>query len=226
MLEKVKFIQEIKVDELLALTEVEGEKEYILKAPTGSGKTYMQGYLINKLLTRYPNAKIIYQSLSKGSLAKQGYDSIKRYNFSNVNPYLITTDKTSQESLVIPTNYNVYFLPRDLNKEKGLIKIPLKDFLTYKTKENVKFLIIDECHESHSNIKPYVNEFDRIYGFSATPRKEQLKPERYVELLEEDCEQIQLIKSKKVVHKDDPIFPTTNNPSEMKSYVEKKVEQA
>jgi superfamily II DNA or RNA helicase len=160
MLEKVKFIQETKVDELLTLTEVEGEKEYVLKAPTGSGKTYMQGYLISKLLTKYPNAKIIYQSLSKGSLAKQGYNSIIKYNFPNINPYLITTDKTTQESLVIPINYNVYFLPRDLNKEKGLIKSPLKDFLTYKTKENIKFLIIDECQESHSNIDPYVNEFD------------------------------------------------------------------
>ena len=50
MLEKVKFIQESKVDELLQLEQIEGEKEYFLKAPTGSGKTYMEGYLISQLI--------------------------------------------------------------------------------------------------------------------------------------------------------------------------------
>lgn len=200
MLEKIKYIQEIKVDELLALIKEEGEKQYTLKAPTGSGKTYMQGYLISKLIEMYPNCKIIYQSLSKASLAQQAFNKITvDYNFPTINAKLLSTDKTNQETLTIPLNYNTYFLPKDLNKKDANLEIPLKNFLTYQTKDNQKFLILDECHITSNNIMKYENEFDYIFGFSATPTKEQTRIGRYVELDEETCEEYNLIKKRTVV---------------------------
>lgn len=226
MIEKVKFYQEGTIDQLLQLENEEGEQEYFVKAPTGSGKTYMQAYLISQLINKYPNCKIIYQSLSKGSLAKQSYESIEKYNFQNINPYLLTTDKSKEERLTIPTNYNTYFLPRDLNKDKGLLKNPLKDFFTYKTRNDQKFLIIDECHEAHTNIDEYLPFFDRVYGFSATPKKEQVIRGRYVELTEEECEEIQLIKTKKIIHQDDPIYPSIEDKEHSLDWTEKKVLQS
>ncbi|MCL8210342.1 hypothetical protein LT336_00072 [Spiroplasma sp. JKS002671] len=199
MLEAIKLLQENKVDELLKLVTSEKGKEYTLKAPTGSGKTYMQGYLISKLLKKYPNAKIIYQSLSKANLTNQNYDQIVvNYNFSNINAFLLSTDKTSQERLSIPLNYNTYFLPKDLNKKTANLEIPLKNFLTYQTKKAKKFLIIDECHETSKNIMKYKNEFECIFGFSATPKKEQLRTGTFVELNEETCINFKLIKNKQI----------------------------
>ena len=226
MIEKVKFYQEGTIDQLLQLENEEGEQEYFVKAPTGSGKTYMQAYLISQLINKYPNCKIIYQSLSKGSLAKQSYESIEKYNFQNINPYLLTTDKSKEERLTIPTNYNTYFLPRDLNKDKGLLKNPLKDFFTYKTRNDQKFLIIDECHEAHTNIDEYLPFFDRVYGFSATPKKEQIISGRCVKLSEEECEEIQLIKTKKIIHQDDPIYPSIEDKEHLLDWTEKKVLQS
>ncbi len=226
MLEKVKFIQETKVDELLNLELVEGEKEYFLKAPTGSGKTYMQGYLISQLIKKYPKCKIIYQSLSKGDLTQQSADNIIKYDFENIKPYILSTDRSEQESISIPTDYNVYFLPRDLNKNKGLLEIPLKDFLEYKTKNDTKFLIIDECHEAHKNIEKYYDEFDRIYGFSATPTINQLKTGRYVELSDDECVDEEIIKKKKFIHIDDPIFPDNDDNQYIKEWLIKKVNQS
>lgn len=226
MLEKVKFIQETKVDELLQLEQIEGEKEYFLKAPTGSGKTYMEGYLISQLIKKYPNCKIIYQSLSKAELTQQSAENIIKYGFESIKPYILTTEISDQESISIPTNYNVYFLPRDLNREKGLLKTPLKDFLQYKTKNDIKFLIIDECHEAHKNIDEYYDEFERVYGFSATPTISQLRPGRYVELEDNLCVEEELIKRKEFVHINNPLFPDEKKTSEVDEWIIKKVNQS
>lgn len=226
MIERITQIQQKIIDRLFDLVDNTNEKEYFVKAPTGSGKTYMQGYLINQLIKKYPDCKIIYQSLSKGALAKQGYDSITKYNFQNINPYYLNTEISDQESLVIPTNYNVYFLPKDLNKEKGLIKQPLKDFLTYKTRDCVKFLIIDECHEAHNNIDKFKNEFHKIIGFSATPTEQQLLTRRCIELSEEECIDNELIKWKKIIHMDDPVYPSNPNEGNLLKWTEQKVIQS
>lgn len=161
MIEKIRSTQEDKVKELFNLSfshENNNSKNFYLKAPTGSGKTYMQGYLMSLLINKYPDCKIIYHSLSKGLLAKQGYDAINNYNFNNIKSYLLNSEISAQERLAIPNNYNVYFLPRDLNKKaNSILKNPLKDFLTYQTKNVKKFLIVDECHESHKNIDLFEN---------------------------------------------------------------------
>jgi type III restriction enzyme len=204
MIERIKFIQENKVDELLALTNVEGEKDYTLKAPTGSGKTYMEGYLISKLLNQYPNAIVIYQSLSKAGLANQAYDKIiNQYQFNNINAYLINADYSNQERPTVPLNYNAYFLPKDLFKSGGNIEIAFKNFLTYENNDKTKFLILDEGHIASNNIGKYADEFDRIFVFTATPLKEQMLPGRFVELDEDVCIQENIIKSKKEIHQNE-----------------------
>jgi superfamily II DNA or RNA helicase len=175
-IEDITFVQKSKVDELLSLVSTIQDKIYCLCAPTGSGKTYMQGYLMNELLKKHPDAKIVYQTLSKAGLPKQSYDSIVGNfgnEFNNINATLLSTDHTNQESLIIPLDYNVYFLPKQLNIKGGNLETPLKDFLTYKTSTIPKFLIIDEFHEDSKNIMKFKDEFDYIFGFTATPTAKQ-----------------------------------------------------
>jgi type III restriction enzyme len=228
MIERIKFIQETKIDELLTLIKDEGEKEYTVKAPTGSGKTYMQGYLINKLLEKYPNSKIIYQTLSKAGLPIQAFNSITdkfKNNFKNINAILLSTNHSNEERISISENYNTYFLPKQLNIKGGNLENPLKDFLIYKTKNCQKFLIIDECHEKATNIMKYENEFDYVFNFSATPKKEQTKPGRFVELEEEVCEKYNLIKTKVIDDKEVDILKTdgTLDTNKLKNRIQKSI---
>ena len=96
------------------------------KAPTGSGKTYMMADLMNRVLEEDDNVIFLVSSLSKGDLAKQNYEKFVEYadnhSFDNLKPYLITSETSGENRLHIPTDYNVYVLPRDLYKDKSKLK--------------------------------------------------------------------------------------------------------
>ena len=95
------------------------------KSPTGSGKTYMMADLMNRILSERDDIVFIVSTLSKGNLGQQNYEKFIEYqqqgDFPMLKPYIISTSLSNEESLFIPTDYNVYVLPRDLYKEGGLL---------------------------------------------------------------------------------------------------------
>ena len=125
MLREAKELQQRKVAELFV--KAHGAKTTItFRAPTGSGKTWMMADFMNRLIDEQRDVVFLVSSLSKGNLAKQNYDSFikntQNGNFPLLKPYLINTEVSSEEDVYIPTNYNIYILPRDLYKEGCVLK--------------------------------------------------------------------------------------------------------
>lgn len=180
MLQEAIDLQKNAVEELYV--KLDTKNELTFKAPTGSGKTYMMADLINRVLAKSSDIVFIVSTLSKGSLAQQNYNKFSQYLkegiFSKIKPYLISSDTTSEERLFIPTDFNVYILPRDLYKKSGkLMQGAMENFLqtlrlnTFFGGLNKKiYLIKDECHIATNNLDNLSeNNFEKIINFSATP---------------------------------------------------------
>lgn len=179
MLQEIIDLQTNAVNQMLLLLNIKNNITF--KSPTGSGKTYMMGDFMNKILEKEKDVIFIVSSLSKGELAKQNYDKFVDYSnfktFDKINPYLINSDVPDESSLHIPTEYNVYVLPRDLYKDKS--KLKQGAFLNFlhaiKNKkplglEKKIYIIKDECHIETSNLDSLATKFfDKIINFSATP---------------------------------------------------------
>ena len=175
--------------------------EITFRAPTGSGKTFMMAKFMDEVLKVNGNIIFLVSTLSKGGLAKQNYDKFKEYldkEFVNtISPYLINTVISSEEKLFIPTENNVYILPRDLYKSNSkLMQGPMEAFLQELTQTNNKkiYLIRDESHQATNNLDSLSDTyFTKIFNFSATP-KLQKRQEIDVKITDEEAEQIGLIK--------------------------------
>ena len=119
MLKEVIELQNNAVNNLISI--IESKDEITFKAPTGSGKTYMMADFMNRILENKEDVVFIVSSLSKGGLAQQNYDRFLSYyemgKFPNLKPYLINSEISGEEALFIPTDNNVYVLPRDLYKK-------------------------------------------------------------------------------------------------------------
>ena len=114
-------LQQNAVASLVTLTATQDELTF--KAPTGSGKTYMMADMMNRILSVDKNVIFLVSTLSKGDLATQNYEKFVEYsargNFTALKPYLISSQIAGEERLFVPTEYNVYLLPRDLYKKGG-----------------------------------------------------------------------------------------------------------
>lgn len=175
-------LQQKAVRELVNL--VESKKEVItFKAPTGSGKTYMMADMMNRVITNDDHAVFIVSTLSKGDLAGQNYSKFKEYevkgDFPHLRPYLINTVLSSEESLHIPTDYNVYVLPRDLYKKGGkLMEGSMENFMITMTSnffgqglDRKIYLVRDECHIETRNLNELAKDYQMLtINFSATPK--------------------------------------------------------
>ena len=204
MLQEIKDLQRRAVSELLAKSAK--LKELTFRAPTGSGKTYMMADFMNQVLAANPDVIFLVSTLSKGDLAKQNYRSFcKRREegiFPHLNPHLISTDISGEETLYIPTDYNVYVLPRDLFKKNGrLMAGPMTAFLEQLTRgqlfggQNKRiYLIKDECHQATNNLDEISPKFfTKTFNFSATPNlKRGQRPD--VQITDDEAVQAKLIK--------------------------------
>lgn len=197
MLQEAIDLQARAVDEVVQLLPV---KEIItFKAPTGAGKTHMMADVMNQVLSVSADVVFLVSALSKGNLAKQNYDSFRKYVDDGVFPYLepfiITTDKTAEEGVHIPEDRNVYVLPRDLVKDGSLLSQgPLERFfLNIKANGKKIYVIKDECHQATNNLDEYSNFFDRVVNVSATP-DEKKKQYVDVEITDEEAVEACLIK--------------------------------
>lgn len=204
MLQEITDLQKRAVAELVR--QADRKKEITFRAPTGSGKTYMMADFMNQVLAANPDVIFLVSTLSKGDLARQNYRSFcKRREegvFPQLNPYLISTDISGEETLYIPTDYNVYVLPRDLFKKNGrLMAGPMTAFLQQLTEgalfggQNKRiFVIKDECHQATNNLDAVSPKFfSKTFNFSATPNlKRGQQPD--VQITDEEAEQAKLIK--------------------------------
>lgn len=184
MQQEVIQLQQRAVDELVH--KLKGNKQTLtFKSPTGSGKTFMMAGLMNKILCENEKDDIIFlvSTLSKGELAKQNYEKFCQYKeqgiFNRLDPYLINTERSGEESVHIPVEHNVYVLPRDLYSKNGLLmQGPMEKFLfSIKFKDgglsdNKRIILIkDECHQATSNIdEKIMNQCIKTINISATPK--------------------------------------------------------
>lgn len=205
MLDEVKQLQNNAVSELVSI--IDTKDELTFKAPTGSGKTYMMADFMDRILAIKSDVVFIVSSLSKADLAKQNYEAFIGYvddgKFLNIDPYLITSDNSTEGSIFIPTDHNVYVLPRDLYKENSKLKdeAVLRRFL-----DEIKgfgagsgagkdiYVIKDECHQATNNLDELSGSFfSKVINFSATPDKKK-KQIPDVEIKESDAVAAHLIK--------------------------------
>ncbi len=162
---------------------------------------------MNRVLAANQNAVFIVSTLSKSNLAEQNYNSFinlaENSTFANINPFLINSDSSGEGSLYIPTDYNVYVLPRDLYKDSSKLKKE-GTFLNFlksltgdtfmKQADKTVYLIKDECHIATRNLDELKEYFEQIINFSATPKLSR-KQEPDVEISNTDAENAKLIKS-------------------------------
>lgn len=216
MLEEIKELQQNAVTKLVKETLV--KKEVTFKAPTGSGKTYMMADFMDRILDNssinisslplLQNEKgiiFLVSSLSKGKLAKQNFDKFIEYKekgfFKNINPYLISSAISGEEKLYIPTDYNVYVLPRDLYKTNArLMQGVMESFLqNIVSSERIGgqgksiILIKDECHIATNNLDNLSKYFDKVINMSATPKLKRGQISD-VEIKEDEAVNTKLIK--------------------------------
>lgn len=169
---------------VFSLIEKIREKDNVtFKSPTGSGKTHMMADLMNRILSERDDIVFIVSTLSKGNLGQQNYEKFVEYqqhgDFPMLKPYIISTSLSGEESLFIPTDYNVYVLPRDLYKEGGLLmRGTMTNFLQeitanlYGSGINKQIYVIkDECHQATNNLDELADlYFSKIINISATPK--------------------------------------------------------
>lgn len=204
MLKEAIELQQNAVNKLVEL--IDQKDELTFRAPTGSGKTYMMADFMNRVLADNDNVIFLVSTLSKGNLAQQNFDKFQEYRdkgkFKNLKPYIISSEISGEETLFIPTDYNVYVLPRDLYKKGGrLMQGAMDNFLQVMTnnkwfggKEKKIYLIKDECHVATNNLDTLSNDyFSKILNFSATPKLNRRQiPD--VEITDEEAVNAKLIK--------------------------------
>lgn len=216
MLQEAKDLQQRAVAELVR--KADGSKrELTFRAPTGSGKTRMMADFMNRVLGTKGDVVFIVSTLSKGGLAEQNYDVFRdcadKGVFTKIDPWLISTEVSSEETLFIPVDHNVYVLPRDLYKKNGrLMQGPMLNFLKTLTEsyfgQGMKkriWLIKDECHQATNNLDDLSEKhFQKVINFSATPNlKRGQVPD--VQITDEEAVQARLIK--RVELEDDETIP-------------------
>ena len=204
MLQEVIDVQNNAVKNLVS--KINSKKEITFRAPTGSGKTRMMADFMNRIRINNPNVIFLVSTLSKGNLAKQNYDVFKEcYDkkiYPELNPYLISTEINGEESLFIPTEYNVYVLARDLYKKGGKLMqgfmINFLDTISSNLFGNglnkTIYLIKDECHQATNNLDTLSDKFfTKIINVSATPNtKRGQNPD--VEISDDEDVNVRLIK--------------------------------
>lgn len=180
MIQEAIDLQQGAVRRLVELTA--SHDEITFKAPTGSGKTYMMANMMNNILENDNDVVFLVSTLSKGDLATQNYEKFIEYSskgrFRELKPHLISSEIAGEERLFVPTDYNVYLLPRDLYKKGGrLMQGAMESFLRNMTSSEHfdgtgkdVYLIKDECHIATNNLDSLSGTFfTKIYNFSATP---------------------------------------------------------
>ena len=226
MLKEAIELQQNAVNKLVEL--IDQKDELTFRSPTGSGKTYMMADFMNRILAGNDNVIFLVSTLSKGNLAQQNFDKFQEYRdkgkFKNLNSYIISSEISGEETLFIPTDYNVYVLPRDLYKKGGrLMQGAMDNFLRVMTdnewfggKNKKIYLIKDECHVATNNLDTLSNNyFSKTLNFSATPKLSRRQiPD--VEITDEEAVNAKLIKYVELGEDEEDVGAAINKFEEIK----------
>lgn len=193
MIYSLKDYQRISVDELKDLFSLyfksKTKKKIVLKAPTGSGKTFMASSLFEELVEEYNdiNFCVIWACPGKGELHKQSYDNVKKYLGGNPSCSLLEDDFFGSRKFI--KNHEIVFVNWEKliqkDKETGewannLMKdqegINFINVIDTTKKNGTKIiLIVDESHIGSSH-NTRISEFkdtiiipDIVLEMSATP---------------------------------------------------------
>lgn len=210
MLQEVKDLQNRAVSELFKKAHGR-QKELTFRAPTGSGKTHMMADFMNRLLTEQNDVVFLVSTLSKGDLARQNYEAFLELSqsreFPELKPHLINTEISGEEEHFIPTEYNVYVLPRDLFKAGGILMRGSMDHFLRTMTDGIFstglgkkiYLIKDECHQATNNLDDISSKFfARTFNFSATPKLSRGQQPDVI-ITDEEAEAAHLIKHVELV---------------------------
>lgn len=218
MKQEIKDLQNRAINELVEKTE---EKNIItFRAPTGSGKTFMIAKYIDNILMKDKDVVFIISTLSKSELAGQNYEKFEEYKrnkyVKNIESYLISSEIFGEERLFIPTDYNVYHLPKDLYKKGSkLMQGPFEGFIQNLKekkdrggKEKKIYFIKDEYHIKTNNLDILSEKyFDKIIQLSATPKKGDIVD---VMITDKEAEDVNLIKKIELGNKYDTLDDAIN----------------
>ncbi len=185
-----------------------GKENITLKAPTGSGKTYMMASFMNRMLLEDKNLVFLVSTPSKGKLASQNYDRFTELalkTFRELKTFYVSSGlenaKNTEYSLYIETNYNVFVLPTSqytdssrINKEKTLLQF-LEDCKNAKRKI---ILIRDEAHIATNKLNKLSEYFAQTINFSATPKDDIFD----ICITEDEAVEASLIKSVEYIEDD------------------------
>ena len=120
-----------------AIHAIESNHSVVVSAPTGSGKTLIADYIVNKYIDK--NVKVVYTAPIK-ALSNQKYKEFsKEYGERNVG--LMTGD------IVINSQAPIIIMTTEIYRNMVLVRDPLADQVTY--------VIFDEIH--------YINDIERGY---------------------------------------------------------------
>ena len=174
-------LQNTAIKSLLSLAKSR-KKEISLKAPTGSGKTYIMASFMNSMLGNDKNVIFVVSTPSKGELARQNYDTFAQLSlntFTNINPSYISSGKENNKnedySLFIDISHNVYVLPTAQYTDSTRIKKEqtLRQFLEKCTSLHKRVILIrDESHIATNKLNELNKYFDQTINFSATPKED------------------------------------------------------
>ena len=201
MIYSLKEYQREAVDELKSYFELgfnsSSRKEFVFKAPTGSGKTFMAASLFEELASEHNDVNfcIMWACIGKGELHKQSFDNVKKYLGGNPVCSLLEDEFFGSRDYI--KNHEIVFVNWEKliqkDKETGkwinnLMKDKeTKNFINVidQTRKNGTkvILVIDESHIG-SSAKTRIKEFketiinpDIVLEMSATPLNDHIDVE-------------------------------------------------
>ncbi len=219
----LKDYQQKAVDEILELFNIyisKTNKHIIMKAPTGSGKTFMITKFLERVSLEYEDEKIafIWASIGKGELHKQSYESVKKELQGYPDCQLLDNSFVSANSII--SDKQILFVNWEKlvqkNKGTGDWKNSLMrdqegrnfiDLIDETKKQGIKIcLIVDESHigkavdTSISQFRDNIIEPNVTISMSATPNVPNSQID--VNVLLDDAIEEGMIKENLIINKD------------------------
>ncbi|MDO5564410.1 MAG: DEAD/DEAH box helicase family protein [Eubacteriales bacterium] len=204
----LKEFQDNTVQELKKLLLTSKKNIIVLKAPTGSGKTFMLLTLINDMIDEFEeDLSYVWLTPGAGDLEEQSYDAMKNI-LPNLNAYLLS-DALSQGF----EKGSVYFFNWEMvtGKTNNAIKEDVEwsnlyDEINKFHRRNGRFiLIIDEEHRNDTKKAEYlINKFKPEYTIRASATATNLKDCEYIEVNEQDAIESGLLTKKLYINYDVP----------------------
>ena len=207
--------QKAAIERLMAAMQTTN-REIILKAPTGSGKTIILTHFMKRYLTENENVVWVWLTPGKGNLEEQSKDKMDKY---------IHMVKTKLINDLMTTGFkknDCVFINWEKLTKKGNKALSegertnFKEWIEKALKENLEFkIIIDESHQNFTSKSDEIVQLfkaDKVIRCSATPTK--VPGATLIEVSEKEVIEEGLIKKLIVTNENFPSSVITNDQTE------------